>query len=152
MQLLGPGPLTALVPGRRVWLDGGHNADAGRAVAGFFRRPALDAGPLAGGSDQELSGPGSRPGRRLHLIIGMLANKDTKAIVGPLRPLLASLTVVPVPGSEHHPPTAFGPEAQSAPDVATALRNLPADGADVLIAGSLYLAGAVLAANGEIPD
>jgi dihydrofolate synthase / folylpolyglutamate synthase len=82
----------------------------------------------------------------------MLANKGPEAIVGPLRSLLASLTVVPVPGSEHHPAAAFGPDAQSAPDVATALRRLPADGADILIAGSLYLAGAVLAANGEIPD
>ena len=128
LQALGPGPLSALVPGRRVWLDGGHNADAGQAIAGFFA------------------------GKRLHLIVGMLANKNPEAIVGPLRPLLASLTVVPVPGSEDHPATAFGPGAQSAPDVATALRRLPPDGADVLIAGSLYLAGAVLAANGEIPD
>ena len=88
----------------------------------------------------------------MHLIIGMLANKDPETIVGPLRPSLASLTVVPVPGSEHHPPIAFGPDARPAPDVATALRRLPTDGADVLIAGSLYLAGAVLAANGEIPD
>ena len=128
LQRLGLGPLTALAPGRRVWLDGGHNADAGLAIARFFA------------------------GRQIHLIIGMLANKDPEAIVGPLRPLLASVTVVPVPGSEHHPPAAFGPDAQSAPDVATALRRLPADGVDVLIAGSLYLAGAVLAANGEIPD
>ena len=86
------------------------------------------------------------------MIIGMLASKDPDAIVGPLRPLLASLTVVPVPGSEHHPAAAFGPDAQSAPDVATALRRLPADGTDVLIAGSLYLAGEVLGLNDEIPD
>src|SRR5688500_3181857 len=32
LQLLGNGPLTALAPGREVWLDGGHNADAGRAI------------------------------------------------------------------------------------------------------------------------
>src|SRR5690606_939146 len=36
MQLLGPGPLTAIVQGRKVWLDGGHNADAGAAIARFF--------------------------------------------------------------------------------------------------------------------
>jgi dihydrofolate synthase/folylpolyglutamate synthase len=41
--------------------------------------------------------------------------------------------------------------ANAAPDVATALAALP-PGDDVLIAGSLYLAGAVLAANGEAPD
>ena len=41
--------------------------------------------------------------------------------------------------------------AKSFPTVAEALRTLP-PGGDVLIAGSLYLAGAVLAANGEAPD
>ena len=59
---------------------------------------------------------------------------------------------MPIPGSEAHPPAAFGPGARSAPDVATALAALPGDGRDVLIAGSLYLAGVVLSANGEAPD
>jgi dihydrofolate synthase/folylpolyglutamate synthase len=36
--------------------------------------------------------------------------------------------------------------------VQEALRALPRDGAPVLIAGSLYLAGKVLQANGEVPD
>jgi dihydrofolate synthase/folylpolyglutamate synthase len=36
LQLLGQGPLTALAPGREVWLDGGHNADAGLASAATF--------------------------------------------------------------------------------------------------------------------
>jgi dihydrofolate synthase/folylpolyglutamate synthase len=128
LQLLGPGPLTALAPGRRVWLDGGHNPDAGEALARFFREQPI------------------------HLIIGMLANKNPDAIVAPLRPLLASLTVVPIPGSEAHPAIAFGPGANPAPDLATALAALPNDNRDILIAGSLYLAGAVLSANGEAPD
>jgi dihydrofolate synthase/folylpolyglutamate synthase len=38
LQLLGPGPLTALASGRRLWLDGGHNRDAGEAIAKFFGR------------------------------------------------------------------------------------------------------------------
>ena len=44
LQLLGAGPLTALAPGREVWLDGGHNADAGRAIGAPFRRPAAAPG------------------------------------------------------------------------------------------------------------
>ena len=128
LQLLGAGPLTALAPGRRVWLDGGHNRDAGEALARYFG------------------------GRAIHLIIGMLANKHASAIIEPLKRSLASLTVVPIPGSEAHPAASFGPEAQSAPNVASALCALPNDGRDVLIAGSLYLAGAVLSANGEEPD
>jgi dihydrofolate synthase/folylpolyglutamate synthase len=132
LQLLGPGPLTALVPGRRVWLDGGHNPDAGAAIARFFAA--------------------ARP---LHLIVGMLANKDPGAIVAPLRGKLASLSVVPAPGHDAHPPEAFAAHSdlpvRSFGEVEAALRALPAEG-DVLIAGSLYLAGAVLRLNREVPD
>lgn len=132
MQLLGEGPLTALVPGRQVWLDGGHNPDAGAAIARFFA-----------------------PSKRLHLILGMLANKNPGAILGPLRGRLASLSVVPVPGHDPHPPEAFATHSdlpvRSFADVEHALHVLPAEG-DVLIAGSLYLAGEVLRLNRQIPD
>lgn len=128
LQLLGRGPLTELVPGRAVWLDGGHNADAGLAIGRHFA------------------------GQRLHLVIGMLANRYPEAIIGPLEGRLASVTAVPIEGSESHGEAAFGGRAAWAPDVAAALRGLPDDGLPVLIAGSLYLAGKVLAGNGEIPD
>ena len=132
LQLLGDGPLTALVPGRKVWLDGGHNADAGLAIARFFG----DHAPL-------------------HLITGMLTSKDPAAIVAPLRGMLHSLSVVPAPGHEAHRPEAFAPHSdlpvRSFADVPAALAALPAGG-DVLIAGSLYLAGEVLRLNRELPD
>jgi dihydrofolate synthase/folylpolyglutamate synthase len=127
LQRLGAGPLTALAPGREVWLDGGHNADAGLAIARHFER------------------------QRLHLVIGMLANRYPEAIIAPLEERVASVTAVPIEGSESHGSEAF-PGAQWAADVAAALKALPGDGLPVLIAGSLYLAGKVLAANGEIPD
>jgi dihydrofolate synthase/folylpolyglutamate synthase len=128
LQLLGEGPLTALVPERQVWLDGGHNADAGQAIGRHFA------------------------GQRLHLVIGMLANRYPQAIIDPLEDRLGSVTAVPIEGSESHGEAAFGGRAAWAPDVAAALERLPDDGLPVLIAGSLYLAGKVLAANGEIPD
>jgi dihydrofolate synthase/folylpolyglutamate synthase len=128
LQLLGPGPLPALAPGREVWLDGGHNADAGVAIGRHFA------------------------GRELHLVIGMLANRQPAAIVAPLGERLRSVTAVPIEGSECHAAAAYGQGARWAASVEGALRALPADGAPVLIAGSLYLAGKVLAANGEIPD
>ena len=124
LQMLAPGPLVA---DRMVWLDGGHNASAGRAIAAYFDRP-------------------------LHLILGMLANKDPGSFIGPLGDRIRSLTVVPVPGHDAHPVEAFGPRATAATDVAEALAGVPGDDTPVLIAGSLYLAGEVLRLNGELPD
>lgn len=128
LQLLGNGPLTALVPGRQVWLDGGHNADAGLAIGRHFA------------------------GQKLHLIIGMLSNRYPQTIIDPLEGRLVTTTAVPIQGSDSHGADSYTGKAQWAPDVATALRNLPDDGLPVLIAGSLYLAGKVLAENDEIPD
>ncbi|MCT2400644.1 bifunctional folylpolyglutamate synthase/dihydrofolate synthase [Novosphingobium mangrovi (ex Huang et al. 2023)] len=136
LQRLGDGPLTALLPpGTPCWLDGGHNPDAGKALARHFneRRPYV------------------------HLVIGMLKNKDPDALIGPLAGRLASVTVVPVPAHDCHDASAFqrvfAPEATAASDVTEALRRLKPVGDEiVLIAGSLYLAGTVLRENGEIPD
>ena len=133
MQRLDAGPLVDLLPaGTEVWLDGAHNIDAGLALARQF--------------DGDL--------RRIHLVTGMLANKDPAAIVAPLADRLASLTVVPVPGHDHHGAAAFGDGAKAAASVADALRSLDVDPARdlVLIAGSLYLAGEVLSANRQFPD
>jgi dihydrofolate synthase/folylpolyglutamate synthase len=63
--------------------------------------------------------------------------------------------VVPAPGHEAHAPEDFAPftslPVRSFGDVASALLALPPHG-DVLIAGSLYLAGEVLRLNRELPD
>ena len=127
MQLLKDGPLTALAGNREVWLDGGHNPNAGQAVAAAF------AGPM-------------------HLVLGMLDNKDPRALTEPLADRLRTLTIVPVPGHEAHPVEAFGDAARRAAGIEDALRALPADDCPVLIAGSLYLAGEVLRLNHELPD
>ncbi|MET4132209.1 dihydrofolate synthase/folylpolyglutamate synthase [Porphyrobacter sp. MBR-155] len=125
MQHLGPGPLTG---GREVWLDGGHNPQAGAMLGAHFA------------------------GQRLHLVVGMIESKDPGALTTPLGPMLASITAVPVPGHDWHPATAFGPQARPASDLTTALAAIPDDGLPVLIAGSLYLAGEALLLNDEVPD
>jgi dihydrofolate synthase/folylpolyglutamate synthase len=124
-QELGSGPLTG---GREVWIDGGHNPSAGEAMAEFWS------------------------GQSLHVIIGMLANKNPDAIIEPLRPSCASVTVVPVPGHDWHPVEAFGREAVFHPDLTAAMASLPADQRPVFITGSLYLVGEALRLNGELPD
>jgi len=125
MQRLAPGPLT---DGREVWLDGGHNRQAGAMLGTHFA------------------------GQRLHLVIGMIKGKDPDALTGPLGPMLATITAVPVPGHVWHPASAFGPDARPAPDLPSALAAIPDDGLPVLIAGSLYLAGEALRLNDELPD
>ena len=125
LQRLRPGPVAL---DREVWLDGGHNPQAGAMLAEHFK------------------------GQRLHLVIGMIEGKDPRALVEPLAPMLASIAVVPVPGHDCHPVEAFGPKARELPDSGLAVMLAPDDGLPILIAGSLYLAGEVLRQNGELPD
>jgi dihydrofolate synthase/folylpolyglutamate synthase len=147
MQRLGPGPLTALAPaGAEVWLDGGHNADGGRVAAAAL-------------ADLE-----DRVPRPLVLIAGMLANKDCTAFLANFTGLTRHVVAVPVPDQEKGLPPErlaeaarqLGMRAAMAADVGEALRALAQLAYDVspriLIIGSLYLAGAVLAANESAPQ
>jgi dihydrofolate synthase/folylpolyglutamate synthase len=146
MQRLTQGRLAALAPtGSEVWLDGGHNADGARAIANAL-------------ADLE-----ERVSRPLILIMGMLANKDClnflKNFVGLARCVLA----LPIPHQENtmtaetivEMARAIGLPAQASADVQEALAAIkqfdlhPAP--RILITGSLYLAGHVLAANGTPP-
>ena len=143
LQCLAPGPLRGLLPGgAELWLDGAHNPAASRAVADHFRGE----------------------GRPFHLILGLLANKDAAGILHPFRGRSLTVHPVPVPDHDHHPPAALaacareaGMSALPAADVADALGWIARD-ADrdkppvVLVMGSLYLAGAVLAANDQAPN
>jgi dihydrofolate synthase/folylpolyglutamate synthase len=148
------------VPGRKVWLDGGHNPDAGTAIARFFGASIESGASTSSAQADEVVTPNTaRPElvegpQRLHLVVGMLANKDPSAIVAPLADQLLSISVVPAPGHDAHSPEDFAPfttlPIRSFAKVEDALASLPPAG-DVLIAGSLYLAGEVLRLNDEIP-
>jgi dihydrofolate synthase / folylpolyglutamate synthase len=141
MQLLNAGPLTKLLPdGSHIWLDGGHNPDAGTAIA-----KTLDGG-----------GP-------VHVILGMLMNKDALGFLTPFADKIESLCAVPIRGHEHHDPKDLCHLVQSRlqiidalplDSVTVALTQLATRGAavNVLISGSLYLAGEVLRLNDQVPD
>ena len=146
LQRLGDGPLRARLPqGSELWLDGGHNPAAARAIADFFR------GHVAAG-------------RPFHIVLGMLANKDPVGVLRPFGGRTATVHAVPVPGHDHHQPAALAAAARGAglvglaaegPEQAIDWIGRHADRAQppvVLVLGSLYLAGAVLALNEEIPD
>jgi dihydrofolate synthase/folylpolyglutamate synthase len=124
-QQLADGPLTRGVP---TWIDGAHNPSAAAALADLL----AERGPM-------------------HLVLGILANKDVDAIVGALVSHALSLTFVPVPDHEHHDPMALAERfgGRAAGSIQEAVADLPAPR---LIAGSLYLAGEALATNGEVPD
>ena len=111
-----------------TWVDGAHNPEAASALADTLAAH-----------------------EPMHLVLGILANKDAQAIVEALAPHALSITFVPVGGHPHHDPgqlaERFG--GRAALSLREALKGLPAPR---LIAGSLYLAGEALAANGEIPD
>ncbi|WP_454761798.1 bifunctional folylpolyglutamate synthase/dihydrofolate synthase [Caulobacter segnis] len=136
------GPLAerAKAVGADLWLDGGHNPHAGRAVS----RAVAD---LA-----------ARDGRPVALIAGILANKDATGFFGPFRGVAAKVFTV----------TFEGHAAATAADTAAAaelagLRACACDSVEdaldralkleptphVLICGSLYLAGEVLAMSPE---
>jgi dihydrofolate synthase/folylpolyglutamate synthase len=146
MQRLTAGRLSALAPaGSELWLDGGHNADGARAIANAL-------------ADLE-----ERVSRPLVLIIGMLKNKDALGFLKSFVGLARCVVAVPIPQQENTLPAEalveaareLGLPAQPSPDVETtlsAIRNFDLQPSPrILITGSLYLAGAVLAANGTPP-
>jgi dihydrofolate synthase/folylpolyglutamate synthase len=134
------GALAALLPEDwELWLDGGHNAGAGQALAAH----------LPGWAD-----------RPRHLVVGMKQGKASDAFLRPLLPLAESLWAVAEPGQHLAMPVeeivaASGGLAHPGPHVADALRAITAAGGApgrVLICGSLYLAGEVLKADGTAID
>jgi dihydrofolate synthase/folylpolyglutamate synthase len=132
LQRLAPGPL---VGKREVWLDGGHNEAAGTTIAQFIKTR----------------------GTPLHLITGMLANKDARGLLSHFKGIATEFTAVPVPGHPCHPPedlaaiaSDLGMESDTADTIEEALERSRAPITLYLV--SLYLAGAVLRANGQLPD
>ena len=146
MQRLSSGRLIELGPaGCEIWLDGGHNAEGGRVAAAAL-----------GDLEERVSRP-------LVVIAGMMANKDARAFLANFAGLTRHIFTVDIPGQDNAMPQerladaarALGMRVEVAGSVEAALRTLAKlsyeEPPRILIAGSLYLAGHVLAINGTPP-
>ena len=149
LQNLAGTPLARLFPdGSELWIDGGHNAAAGAALA------------------ETLAHLEERAPKPLHLIVGMLAGKDPEAFLAPFAGLAALVVATPIPPdgltratapgapAEHVTVAAqsVGITARTARDFGHALQLSVAEAEGpvrALICGSLHLAGAVLARNAD---
>lgn len=140
MQRLKDGPLSELVgSSSELWLDGGHNPAAGIVIA------------------QTLADLEERSPSPLYLIVGMMGQKDASGFLSPFRGLVKEIVTVPIPGAHEapHQPEALaeiarnvGFRAAAASDVPSAIKRIEANDRmpkRILICGSLYLAGHVLA-------
>ncbi len=137
MQRLKTGPLVEQAPEAELWLDGGHNAAAGLALADLLAK---------------------LPARPTHMICGMLNTKDVTGYLAPLAAQAQSLTAVSIPGEVNtlsaddtaEAASRVGLAASTANSVAEALKKITEDDPQVrvLICGSLYLAGNILRENG----
>lgn len=145
LQRLSRGPLVeAAPPGAEIWIDGGHNEDGARVAAeAMGERAALSDAPLV-------------------LVCGLLATKDARAYLAQFTDLANRIVAVPPPSDNY---------GRAPADVAEAARDLGLFASEaetveeafrtigrmnwrkpprILVCGSLYLAGAALAANGTI--
>ena len=136
LQHLKHGLLIQTLPrGWELWLDGGHNAAAGQSIAQHID---------AAWSEQPL-----------HLIFGMMNSKQADAFIMPLVLRAQSVRTVAIP-DEKNSFTAddlarfSGGGARPEPSVSDAVASIISDNdkpGRILICGSLYLAGKVLAKN-----
>ena len=136
MEKLTQGALVDLAGPAELWLDGGHNPAAGRALAATMK---------------------TLTPRPTHLICGMLNTKDIGGYLAPLTTVADSLHAVSIPVETNTIPatdtanaaTKVGLQAQIAEDVTCAIAAIvaTAPNARILICGSLYLAGHVMRVN-----
>ena len=144
LQQLSQGPLVDLLPPTQggtpaweIWLDGGHNSEAGRVLAKVVRN----------WSDSPV-----------HLIFGMMNSKSPTAFLNPLAPLVCSVRSVTIPDESGalsaddaaRRAEALGLPVKAMPSVAAGVEEILHQHdkpGRILICGSLYLAGTVLRDN-----
>lgn len=138
MQKLQAGSVTELAEGKDVWLDGGHNPHAARAIARFLE-------------DQD---------GETAFVCAMLASKDATGFFLPFRHLKPKVFTMPNVAAHRgaepinlvESALTAGLDAVACEGFEAAMRAAAAtDAKRILICGSLYLAGDVLFQNDESP-
>lgn len=143
MQRLERGPMVEMLPaGAELWLDGGHNAAAGEALAAL------------------LEGMARTEPAPVRLIAGLLETKAAEGYFQPLAGVAGSVATVTIPDTDAAIPApalaararAAGLAAEPAESPEAALGAILARHGGgplrIVICGSLYLAGAVLTSHG----
>ena len=138
------GKLRDLLPrSSELWLDGAHNAHGAAALAVSL---------------EEMNAARRKP---LILIVGMMNTREPADFLKSFVPMAPRVLALTIPGEPNaHPAghiaeaaTAAGLSARTHRSVESALRDAAGTpGARVVICGSLYLGGDVLAKNGTPPD
>ena len=140
LQKLTKGPLVeglkARLKSAQVWLDGGHNQAAAQALANWL--------PSQGDAHPEV-----------HIVMGLLSSKSHTEYLAALAETGAQIHAVPIANNKSAlTPDVLAAEAQAQglkssahASIENALETITAPNALILIAGSLYLAGQVLAEN-----
>jgi dihydrofolate synthase/folylpolyglutamate synthase len=147
MQRLTSGKLLEAAPADcELWLDGGHNIDGGRVVAAAL-----------GDLEERVSRP-------LVVIIGMMGNKNVRGFLANFSGLTRHIIAVGIPDQDNAMPLdtladaarQLGMRVETSVSVEEALRAIARLAYEIppriLITGSLYLAGHVLAINGTPPN
>ncbi|NBB50006.1 bifunctional folylpolyglutamate synthase/dihydrofolate synthase [Rhizobium sp. CRIBSB] len=147
LQRLTEGRLVERAPqGAEIWLDGGHNPGAGEVIA------------------EAMAAMEERQPRPLHLVIGMINTKDPIGFFRAFVDIAHNVYTVPILGSD----VGLDPVALAQSAAEAGLKALPMGSLGqaldairerseggipprIMIGGSLYLAGNVLAENGTIP-
>ncbi|MDB5394999.1 MAG: bifunctional folylpolyglutamate synthase/dihydrofolate synthase [Rhodospirillales bacterium] len=144
LQRLTRGPLVDLLPkGWELWLDGAHNDSGGEALGMQAAEWQVAGSPLP-----------------LDIVFGVRAEKRPADVLRPLAPFASRLRAISIPGdapslsadeaarAAHSAGIADAASAASPIDAVKALVAGCSAPRRILICGSLYLAGAILAENG----
>lgn len=134
--------IESLLEDVEIWIDGGHNQDAARAIASTLTDWRAESPELS-----------------IHMIFGALKNRSPQNFLQYFTNIIDTIRTVDIPGETNalsalEAETAAlecGLRAYPAKGISLAISDIVSNSSGkrrILICGSLYLAGAVLRANG----